>query len=227
MNNVILQFPNDLHKFDKSISRKNKAGEQKYVCTECGIVGWLKDDADTILIKKGNKAAIENCSNAGAGNMTQSTMINPDVWKYVRLLKEIKYGDDDKVLEKGSELQIIECPVSHKKDHNMKTWIKYGSDSMFLYDSEREFIDAPKEKEPEVIVEIDKEDLPEKIKEIAKDLPDEVVANALVEAIDERFSEPSPMKEQNVSVSIDDIINIIKNFEIKITFNYKTEEEKC
>ncbi|MEA2037968.1 MAG: hypothetical protein U9O94_10765 [Nanoarchaeota archaeon] len=138
MNNVELKFPNDLHNFKQASKRRNRQGEHKYVCESCGIIGWVRPDTDTILIKKGNKDAIENCSNAEEGKKTKATIENKNIGLKIVLKADIVLGDF--TAKKGTEHTVVECPDSHKKEYNLDTWIKVQDEFVRLFEGEYEFV---------------------------------------------------------------------------------------
>lgn len=229
MNNVELKFPNDLHDFDQSITRRNKAGEQKYVCQKCGIVGWLKKDSDTILIKKGNQAAIEHCSEAGAGHKTQTTMTNPHIGKTIRVLKDVKLSGDV-IIPKRSEHIAVECPDSHKKENNMAIWVVFNGEYVRFFDSEREILDKipiKKEEEEEVLVEIEEvgdESKPEPASEIVDAEFEEIAdksdkqVDEHIEVMDKETIEEVAKKTDDLKAEVQDvIIPISKEMESTLT----------
>ena len=206
MNNVELMYPNDLHNFKEALARRNKQGEKKYVCESCGLVGWLKEGAETILIKRGNKEAIENCSAAGEGHITQATMTNPNVGKTVRLLKDISLSNGVTIPNRSEHI-LVKCPESHKKENNMSDWIIFNKEYSLLYASERELIDTPiqKEEPEEVVVEIEGEKSENDLPTItdAAEIPEKVF-NEIIEKSNKQVDEIIEVMEEEQEVKIDD-----------------------
>ena len=149
MNNILLAFPNNLHTFEKFSKRKNKEGEHRYVCKSCGIVGWLKDNSDTILIKKGSKAMIEKCDEGGK---TEANFVNENVGKEIKITKQIDFGDGI-ILNQGDKFPVVECPGTHQGEHKLDIWIEVPDkegvlQNCLLEEDEYEFVAEEVERVP-------------------------------------------------------------------------------